>query len=114
MGSSLPCRPPQLWFTGPDDAENPSSSGTGRSKVRHSPSVVCVSEQENPAAHLSHYSTSASGSGTAAQASSAHLSLFDSMFNDRLTKDLQMRAGVSSAKVGFHCVCTASVLMCII
>lgn len=91
----------------PDDAENPCLPGTGRSKVRHSVNVLCVSKQANSDAHLPYYSTSASGRRTLVQARSVHLSLFDSMFNDRLTKDLQMRVGVNFAKVGFHCVCNA-------
>lgn len=106
--------PPPLLVYRPDDAENPCLSGTGRSKVRHSVNVLCVSKQANSDAHLPYYSTSASGRGTLVQARSVHLSLFDSMFNDRLTKGLQMRAGVNFAKVGFHCVCNASELMCII
>ena len=108
-----PCFPPPPVYR-PDDAENPCLSGTGRSKVRHSVNVLCVSKQANSDAHLAYYSTSASARRTLVRARSVHLSLFDSMFNDRLTKDLQMRAGVNFARVGFHCVCNASVLMCII
>lgn len=93
---------------------NPCSPGAGRSKVKHSVNVLCVSKQANSDAHLPYYGTSASARCTPVQARSVHLSLFDSMFNDRLTKDLQMQAGVNSAKVGFHCICSASILMCII
>lgn len=79
----------------------------GEGKVRRSVNVLCVSKQANPDAHLSHYSTSASGRRTPVRPGSVHLALFDSAFNDRLTKDLQMRAGVNFAKVGFDCVCSA-------
>ena len=85
----------------------------GESKVRHSVNVLCEPKQEHPDAHLHHYGKSASGRRTL-WAGSAHWSLFDSMFNDRLTKDLQTRAGVDSVEVGFHCLGDASVLMCII
>lgn len=113
--SPLPLPPSLPLVYRPDDAENPCLSSTGRSKVRHSVNVLCVSKQANSAAaHLPYYSTSASGRHTLVRARSVHLSLFDSMFNDRLTKDLQMWAGINFAKVGFHCVCNASVLMCII
>lgn len=74
-----------------------------------------VSKQANSNAHLSHYSTSASESGMPVRAGSVHLALFDNMFNDRLTADLQMRAGIGFAKFGSPCrLCDASVLMCII
>lgn len=106
--------PRHLRFTGQMMQVNPCLSGTGRSKVKHSVNVLCVSKQANSDAHLPYYSTSASERRTPVQARSAHLSLFDSMFNDRLTKDSQMRAGVDFAKVAFHCICDASILMCII
>lgn len=64
----------------------------GEAKSDTGGSVLCESEQQNPAAHPSYYGTSASGRG--ARASGTHLSLFDSMFNDRLTKGLRMRAGI--------------------
>jgi len=106
--------PPHLRFERPDDAVNPCLSGTGQSKVRLSINVLCVLKQANSDAHLPYYSTSASARCTLVQTQSVHLSLFDSIFNDRLTKDSHMRAGASYGEVGFHCVCSASILMGII
>lgn len=95
MNISKQTAPPPPVYK-PDDAGGPRSSGAGARPTRAQGEVcfVWIRASEIPL-HICPI-TAHQHQAEARKQRGVHLSLFDSMFNDRLTKGLQMRAGVIS------------------